>query len=102
MDLYHPAANACVAGFLGNPSLNFLEVAVKSISGDRATVSNAALYPVTRTARHPGSTARFGLCPQDLSPDAGAGAGGLHGKIARTERLRSEAILQPSPPAAKP
>jgi len=98
MELYHHPANAFVAGFLGSPSMNFLDVDVKDVSGDRATVSNAALDPVTLPIRHPGITpggkARLGVRPQYLSPDAGAGAGVLHGKIVLTERLGAETVVE--------
>ena len=91
MDLYHNPANAFVAGFLGSPSMNFLDVDVKSVNGDQATVANAALDPVTLKIRHPGitagSTARLGLRPQYLSPDPTGGSAMLHGKIVLTERL---------------
>lgn len=106
MELYHHPANAFVAGFLGSPGMNFLEVDVKEVNGDRATVSNAALDPVTLTARHPGikagGKARLGLRPQYLSPDADAGAGVLHGKIALTERLGSETIVEAVTTDGKP
>ncbi len=102
MELDHRPANAFVAGFLGSPGMNFLEVDLKSVNGDRATVSNAALDPVSLTIRHPGiksgGKARLGVRPQYLSPDghldSGAGAGVLHGKIALTERLGSETIVE--------
>jgi multiple sugar transport system ATP-binding protein len=46
MELYHNPANIFVAGFLGSPSMNFLDVEVRGVQGDRVVVSNAALEPV--------------------------------------------------------
>ena len=106
MDLYHRPANAFVAGFLGSPSMNFLDVDVVDVSGDQATVRNAALDPVSLTIRHPGivagGKARLGVRPQYLSPDAGSGAGVLHGKIVLTERLGAETIVEAMTTDGKP
>ncbi len=96
MDLYHHPDNAFVAGFLGSPSMNFLDVDVVSVSGDQATVKNGALDLVTVPIRHPGITAggkaRLGLRPQYLIPDDTAGK--LHGKVALSERLGSETVVE--------
>ena len=100
MDLYHKPANAFVAGFLGSPAINFLDVQVQAVSGDQITVSNAALDPVQITARTGsytvGGKARLGVRPQYLMPqaDAGTGAGRLHGRVALTERLGAETIVE--------
>ena len=106
MDLYHRPANAFVAGFLGSPSMNFLDVDVVDVSGDQATVRNAALDPVSLTIRHPGivagGKARLGVRPQYLSPDVGSGAGVLHGKIVLTERLGAETIVEAMTTDGKP
>ena len=106
MDLYHRPANAFVAGFLGSPSMNFLDVDVVDVSGDQATVRNAALDPVTLTIRHPGivagGKARLGVRPQYLSPDTESGAGVLHGKIVLTERLGAETIVEAMTTDGKP
>ena len=100
MELYHKPANAFVAGFLGSPAMNFLEVDVKAVDGDQVTVSNAALDPVQITARlgryTAGGKARLGLRPQYLMPEteAGSGAGRLHGRVALTERLGAETVVE--------
>ncbi|MEO8244154.1 MAG: sn-glycerol-3-phosphate ABC transporter ATP-binding protein UgpC [bacterium] len=106
MDLYHRPANAFVAGFLGSPSMNFLDVDITAVEGDRATVTNAALDPVTLTIRHPGITAggkaRLGVRPQYLSPDVASGTGVLHGKIVLTERLGAETVVEAMTTDGKP
>ena len=95
MDLYHHPENLFVAGFLGSPSMNFLQVDVTEVNGSTATVQNAALDPVQVTIRHPGiiagGRALLGLRPQYLNPDDPAGR--LHGKVALTERLGSETVI---------
>lgn len=97
MELYHNPANAFVAGFLGSPSMNFLDVDVQSVTADTVTVSNAALEPVTVASKSiafaPGTKARLGIRPQYLSP-ADAGHGQLHGKVALAERLGAETVIE--------
>jgi multiple sugar transport system ATP-binding protein len=96
MELYHRPANSFVAGFLGSPSMNFLDVDVLAVAGNRVTVSNAALDPVEIVAQTgtyaKGGKARLGIRPQHLTPMASGGL--LHGKIALTERLGSETVIE--------
>ena len=96
MELYHTPANAFVAGLLGSPSMNFLDVDVTAVNGDLITVQNASLQPVEIKAKTGsytvGGTARLGIRPQYLSPVEGAGQ--LHGKVALTERLGAETVIE--------
>jgi multiple sugar transport system ATP-binding protein len=96
MELYHHPANAFVAGFLGSPSMNFLDVDVTAVNGDLITVQNASLESVEIKAKTGsytvGGTARLGIRPQYLSPAEGAGQ--LHGKVALTERLGAETVIE--------
>jgi multiple sugar transport system ATP-binding protein len=97
MELYHNPANAFVAGFLGSPSMNFLDVDVQSVAADTVTVANAALKPVTVASKGiafaPGDKARLGIRPQYLTP-AEVGRGQLQGKVALTERLGAETVIE--------
>jgi multiple sugar transport system ATP-binding protein len=95
MDLYHDPANLFVAGFLGAPSMNFLNVTVQGVNGGKVLVSNGALDPVEVSGKRGpfkvGDQAILGLRPQYLSV---AQAGGrLHGTVALTERLGSETVV---------
>ncbi|NBZ89759.1 ABC transporter ATP-binding protein [Stagnihabitans tardus] len=94
MELYHNPANLFVAGFLGAPSMNFLEVTVQGVTGDKALVSSPVLAPIEVSAKRgpfaPGARAILGLRPQYLSVAEG---GQLSGKVALTERLGSETVL---------
>jgi multiple sugar transport system ATP-binding protein len=95
MELYHNPANLFVAGFLGSPAMNFLDVDVTAVNGSKVLVSNAALKPVEITAKVAGFTAggkaKLGIRPQYLTPvDKG---GMLDGRIALTERLGSETVV---------
>jgi multiple sugar transport system ATP-binding protein len=106
MDLYHHPANQFVAGFLGSPSMNFLDVEVKAVHGDRVTVASPALDAITVTATGsgfaPGGKARLGLRPQYLTPTTDKSAGRLHGTVALTERLGAETIVDISLPTGAP
>ncbi|MEI6800585.1 MAG: sn-glycerol-3-phosphate ABC transporter ATP-binding protein UgpC [Pseudomonadota bacterium] len=95
MELYHNPANLFVAGFLGSPAMNFLDVDVMAVNGPKVLVQNPALEPVEITAKVGGFTqggkAKLGLRPQYLTPvDIG---GMLQGRIALTERLGSETVV---------
>ncbi|MGB1207625.1 MAG: TOBE domain-containing protein, partial [Paracoccaceae bacterium] len=96
MDLYHEPANLFVAGFLGAPSMNFLDVAVEAVHETHITVSAASLAPidVPRKGRSftVGQTATLGIRPQYLRPAEGEN-GKLHGKVILTERLGSETVI---------
>ena len=45
MELYQEPANRFVAGFLGAPSMNFVEVDVLGVEGDAARVASPAFDP---------------------------------------------------------
>ncbi len=98
MELYHHPANEFVAGFLGAPSMNFLEVEVVSVSAGKAVVRNAALDPVEVPVRvgtpKPGQRARLGIRPHYLVPTTDNAPGQLHGSVMLTERLGSETVLE--------
>ena len=97
MELYHNPANLFVAGFLGAPSMNFIDVTVDALEGDVARVSNAALDPIAVPTRgrvfRVGQTAILGVRPQYLHPVTDD-AGQLHGTIRLTERLGAETVVE--------
>ncbi|MEM9551041.1 MAG: sn-glycerol-3-phosphate ABC transporter ATP-binding protein UgpC [Pseudomonadota bacterium] len=96
MELYHNPANLFVAGFLGAPSMNFIDVRVNDMTSDQAVVSNPALDKIqVATAGRPlspGDPAILGIRPQYLTPTEPAN-GMLHGTVALTERLGSETVV---------
>jgi multiple sugar transport system ATP-binding protein len=104
MELYHHPANAFVAGFLGSPSMNFLEVDVQAVTGRQITVANDALAPVSVHAQTGsyavGDKARLGLRPQYLLPAEGAAL--LNGKVALSERLGAETVIEVTLPNGTP
>ena len=96
MELYHEPANLFVAGFLGAPSMNFLEVRIDAINETTVSVSNSSLDQIDVPHRQRsftlGQTATLGVRPQYLNPVAGA-QGKLHGKVILSERLGSETVI---------
>ncbi len=96
MDLYHHPANLFVAGFIGSPSMNFLDVEVKGRDGDALVVSNGALDPVgvpSTLEATTGTRLKLGIRPQYLRPSTDTQAGKLHGTVTLTERLGSETVV---------
>ena len=95
MDLYHHPANLFVAGFLGSPSMNFVDVKVEGTERGAIVISGAALDPVAiPSALGPisaGDGLKLGLRPQYLTPVAGDGQ--ISGTVTITERLGSETVV---------
>ena len=98
MDLYHHPINLFVAGFLGAPSMNFLDVEVQKVDNGSVTVANEALDPVVlrppRGTFQPGQMAKLGVRPQYLRPTSNPIDGMLHGTVQLTERLGSETVIE--------
>ena len=97
MELYHEPANLFVAGFIGSPSMNFMDVDIVETDGEGITVRSEALDPVaipkTRFDFAGRTTARLGLRPQYLDVVESGTAGGLHGKVTLVERLGTETVI---------
>jgi multiple sugar transport system ATP-binding protein len=98
MDLYHNPVNKFVAGFLGAPSMNFLDVDVISATDSHAIVKNDALDPVEVPLRVDrvtvGQKVRLGIRPQYLIPTEERAPSQLHGEVILSERLGSETVVE--------
>ena len=78
LEAYHRPANRFVAGFIGDPSMNFVDCAVE---GD-ALVADEFRYPLAGAAAAAvtdGEPVSLGVRPEDVAVDAGGGAGSEHG-----------------------
>ncbi|WP_116134501.1 ABC transporter ATP-binding protein [Tropicimonas sp. IMCC34043] len=96
MDLYHEPANLFVARFIGSPAMNLIDVTVRETTARGHVVEAASLDPVeipTATPGRAGDRLVLGIRPQYLTPSHDAATGKLHGKVAFTERLGTETIL---------
>lgn len=100
MELFHHPANRFVAGFLGSPSMNFVEAEVLAIDAQTITLGSSVLDPVVlpkpELALQLGQTVELGIRPQYLQPQHGDVKGSLHGQVSLTERLGTETILDVS------
>ena len=107
-DLYLRPANRFVAGFIGSPTMNFLDARLAADDGGVAVVPPAARRcrcpppSPSATRRTPGATVVFGIRPEDLTNTwtderhEGAGAVPLDLAVEITEPLGSDKLdLQP-------
>ncbi len=102
MELYERPANRFVAGFIGAPRMNFLEVQVTSVEGGvaRVRLADGTQLEVAAPERSTGR-AVLGIRPEHLvigeaaSPDALR----LAGRVARVERLGGQTHLRVDSPA---
>jgi multiple sugar transport system ATP-binding protein len=94
LQLYHEPDNLFVAGFLGAPSMNFLQGEVRPSEGrDTAiTVAGGAalIHAALETAPAPGARVTVGIRPEHLSFDA---AGGIPASVFAVEHLGDGAYL---------
>ncbi len=65
LELYHHPVNRFVAGFIGSPTMNFIDVKVKSTGSDGVTVElsngNTVTVPVTAAGMEPGGALVLGF-----------------------------------------
>lgn len=98
MELYQNPANKFVAGFLGAPSMNFIDVRIDQRDANKARVSAPGLTPVTMDASKlpamfgPGDRAVLGLRPQAMHLTEKDGD--LSGAVIITERLGAETVVE--------
>ncbi len=109
MELFHHPANLFVAGFIGSPRMNFLEVDVladvdgrmRVASGDVREVEVAATSGLT-----PGDKALLGVRPQylflaDPSDQTTTGLASVTGEVQLVERLGTETIVNLTLPSGQ-
>ena len=75
LELYHHPDNLFVAGFIGSPRMNFIDVTLTSGSADHAIVrlpdGGEATIKVDASRAVAGSKATLGMRPEDLGADDG-------------------------------
>ncbi|ABC93806.1 probable sugar uptake ABC transporter, ATP-binding protein (plasmid) [Rhizobium etli CFN 42] len=74
LELYHKPANKFVAGFIGNPKMNFLPVTCKAVSAAGVEVDylgQCALLPVTPRDGMAGKTLTLGIRPEHIQLNGG-------------------------------
>lgn len=89
LELYHHPRNRFVAGFIGSPTMNFLEVKVKAVAPEGVTVElpggDSLTAPVQPGATKAGDQLTLGVRPEHLQESGGDGR--LIGKALVVERL---------------
>jgi multiple sugar transport system ATP-binding protein len=96
IDIYRKPANRFVAGFIGSPRMNFLDVTVAGVSEERVTIQSPTVSPITleATGFAAGDRAVLGVRPQQLHAHGDESlTGTLRGTVQRIERLGSETIV---------
>ncbi|MEM9522463.1 MAG: sn-glycerol-3-phosphate ABC transporter ATP-binding protein UgpC [Pseudomonadota bacterium] len=96
MELYHKPENLFVAGFIGAPSMNFLDVEIAARDGDTARVRSDLVAefaaPCWREGISSSGRATLGIRPQDLYPVESGGV--LTGHVTLAERLGTETVIE--------
>ena len=91
-ELYDRPVNAFVAGFIGSPAMNLLDL---RRSGDGVTLGGTEI-PLRREVRDVAGTAEtvtVGVRPEDLALDSDGSGGGIKAVVDVVEELGSESYL---------
>jgi multiple sugar transport system ATP-binding protein len=101
LELYRTPVNRFVAGFIGSPKMNFLQVPVQRADASGVTIGlpggTAVTLPFSADGVKAGDTLTFGIRPEHLGETAEAGAEGrLPGKVMVVEHLGGETLLHVS------
>ncbi len=96
LELYHKPRNSFVAGFIGSPSMNFLETTVSALDAGSAEVvlpgEHKVRIPCDVAGLQSGSKVTLGARPEHLN-EAGGGDGQISGEVFVVERLGGETYL---------
>ncbi|SHJ24141.1 ABC transporter ATP-binding protein [Wenxinia saemankumensis] len=95
LTLYHQPRNRFVAGFIGNPTMNFLPVTATGVGEGGVTVRGEdgaeILIPVSAEGVRTGDTLSLGVRPDDLHP--GEGEAGMPLVPDVVERLGNQTVV---------
>ena len=90
LDLYHHPRNQFVAGFIGSPTMNFIDAQIQSVQAESVTVGlpggSSVSVPVKGQGQRTGDKVTLGVRPEHLL-EGGGGDGQLTGKVLVVERL---------------
>ncbi|WP_343315632.1 sn-glycerol-3-phosphate ABC transporter ATP-binding protein UgpC [Brucella sp. BE17] len=94
LELYHHPVNRFVAGFIGSPTMNFLDVKARAVDADGVTVElgggRTVKVPVKGDGISEGAALVLGIRPERLHP---ATDGVLDGEVSVVERLGGQTYL---------
>ncbi|EJJ31461.1 ABC transporter ATP-binding protein [Rhizobium sp. CF142] len=103
IELYQRPANLFVAGFIGSPKMNFIEVTIEAMDPQHVIVAGTDL--VSRKVRAEttglkiGDKLTLGVRPHGLTPGSGAG---ISGRVSLIERLGNETNVSLTLPSGRP
>ncbi|MEO0990399.1 MAG: sn-glycerol-3-phosphate ABC transporter ATP-binding protein UgpC [Pseudomonadota bacterium] len=103
LELYHKPRNRFVAGFIGNPNMNFLPVTCTDVGEAGVTVrlgDQALTVPVDPTGAEVGAEMTLGVRPDDLHPGHGAEQMSLTPEV--VERLGNQTVVYALDPRSAP
>lgn len=92
-EIYRRPANAWVADFTGNPSINLLAGQV-GVSREVAVLDCGASLPLPDQRLAPGRRITVGVRPEDLTVAEEAGTGAIAGRIHSFQLLGNEILVQ--------
>ena len=97
MELYHTPANLFVAGVIGSPKMNYIEVTVAGVSTDGVKVAapdiGEALLPIDPGKAAVGDRATLGIRPEDMRHGKTDGIT-VSGHVELVERLGHETLVE--------
>ncbi len=97
MELFRKPANLFVAGFIGSPPMNFLDVEISPVDAHTVTVRNEMLLPLKLPnpfgGEHIAAHGKLGVRPQYLRLSKDIAGSFLSGEITIVERLGSETLI---------
>ena len=94
MELYHHPASLFVAGFIGAPKMNFLDVEVKAVAEHAVTLSlwnsSSIAVPAPAAGARAGERLKLGIRPEHVGI---AGDGEFEGEVEALEHLGPRTYL---------
>ena len=103
LDLYHRPANLFVAGFIGSPKMNFIDVEIVEIGAGSIVVSGPEMsrisVPVNTAGLTVGAKLTMGIRPHQVIP---ADNGAITGTVSLVEHLGNETIISLRSASGKP
>jgi multiple sugar transport system ATP-binding protein len=97
LELYRQPANRFVAGFIGSPKMNFLDVRVLAVDGGRITIElpggTPLAVPVGADGVAAGQTLTLGIRPEHLLEGTTPMDGSLAGEVLVVEHLGGETLV---------
>jgi multiple sugar transport system ATP-binding protein len=97
LDLYHKPANRFVAGFIGTPSMNFVEGQVNAAEGKLTFAAGGITLPLPQGLKRPelsgGRQVVLGVRPPDLALANGTSGSPLLARVEVREPMGSEVFL---------